>query len=144
MLNHPMHSELPSQSADHLEQAWFAQLRFGEQGLLAAIAQDVHTGRVLMLAWMNEDALRETLTTGYACYWSRSRGRLWRKGEASGHRQKLHRLQLDCDGDALLLQVEQTGVACHTGRMSCFFYQWDGAGWQIAEDVVVDPEKVYR
>ena len=104
----------------------------------------IKDGRVLMLAWMNEASLRESFDTGYACYWSRSRGRLWRKGEESGHRQKLHRVQLDCDGDALLLQVEQIGVACHTGRLSCFFYQWDKHGWQIAEDVLVDPEKVYR
>jgi phosphoribosyl-AMP cyclohydrolase len=139
-----MDSKSSGPRVDQQEQPWLAALRFNEQGLLAAIAQDFQSGRVLMLAWMNEASLRETLATGYACYWSRSRGQLWRKGEASGHRQKLHRLQLDCDGDALLLQVEQTGVACHTGRMSCFFYQWDGAGWQIAEAVVVDPEKVYR
>lgn len=139
-----MSSEQPGHSLDPHEVGWLSQLRFNEQGLLAAIAQDFQSGRVLMLAWMNEASLRESLDTGYACYWSRSRGRLWRKGEESGHRQKLHRVQLDCDGDALLLQVEQIGVACHTGRLSCFFYQWDKQGWQIAEDVLVDPEKVYR
>lgn len=139
-----MSSEQPGHSLDPHEVGWLSQLRFNEQGLLAAIAQDYQSGRVLMLAWMNEASLRESFDTGYACYWSRSRGRLWRKGEESGHRQKLHRVQLDCDGDALLLQVEQIGVACHTGRLSCFFYQWDNQGWQIAEDVLVDPEKVYR
>ena len=139
-----MSSDQPGHSLDPDEVGWLSQLRFNEQGLLAAIAQDHQSGRVLMLAWMNEASLRESLDTGYACYWSRSRGRLWRKGEESGHRQKLHRVQLDCDGDALLLQVEQIGVACHTGRLSCFFYQWDKQGWQIAEDVLVDPEKVYR
>ncbi|NDH29815.1 MAG: phosphoribosyl-AMP cyclohydrolase [Betaproteobacteria bacterium] len=121
-----------------------AQLQFNSQGLLPAIAQDYRSGRVLMMAWMNEQSLRESLSSGYACYWSRSRNRLWRKGEASGHRQKLHRLQLDCDGDALLLQVEQQGVACHTGRLSCFFYQWEADRWQIVEDVMIDPETVYR
>ncbi|MFN5339183.1 MAG: phosphoribosyl-AMP cyclohydrolase [Burkholderiales bacterium] len=139
-----MSSDQPGHSLDPDEVGWLSQLRFNEQGLLAAIAQDYQSGRVLMLAWMNEASLRESFDTGYACYWSRSRGRLWRKGEESGHRQRLHRVQLDCDGDALLLQVEQLGVACHTGRLSCFFYQWDKHGWQIAEDVLVDPEKVYR
>ena len=139
-----MSSDQPGQKLGPHAEDWLSQLRFNELGLLAAIAQDYQSGRVLMLAWMNEASLRESLDTGYACYWSRSRGRLWRKGEESGHRQKLHRVQLDCDGDALLLQVEQIGVACHTGRLSCFFYQWDKQGWQIAEDVLVDPEKVYR
>ena len=132
------------QDAAVMPEAWFAQMRFNEQGLLAAIAQDHRSGRVLMLAWMNEASLRETIASGYACYWSRSRQRLWRKGEESGHLQKVHQLRLDCDGDALLLQVEQSGVACHTGRASCFYFQWESGVWQIAEDVVLDPETVYR
>ncbi len=96
-------------------------LNFNEDGLVAAIAQAHDTGEVLMLAWMNAEAVRETLATGQVCYYSRSRKKLWRKGETSGQRQKLVEMRLDCDGDALLLLVEQTGVACHTGRRSCFY-----------------------
>jgi len=125
-------------------EAWLEPIRFNEHGLITAIAQDHVSGRVLMLAWMNEASLRETISSGYACYWSRSRGRLWRKGEESGHRQRVLKLQLDCDGDALLLQVEQQGVACHTGRVSCFYFEWESEIWKVGEDVVVDPEKVYR
>jgi len=99
----------------------FDSLPFGSDGLLPAVAQQYDTGEVLMLAWMNRAALRETLATGHVCYWSRSRARLWRKGETSGHVQHLRELRLDCDGDALLLLVEQTGPACHTGRVSCFY-----------------------
>lgn len=99
----------------------FDSLPFGSDGLLPAVAQQYDTGEVLMLAWMNRAALRETLATGHVCYWSRSRARLWRKGETSGHVQHLRELRPDCDGDALLLLVEQTGPACHTGRASCFY-----------------------
>jgi len=95
--------------------------RFSEGMLVAAIAQDVTNGEVLMMAWMNEDALQETLATGRVTYWSRSRNQLWTKGESSGHTQKLISARYDCDGDALLLQVEQVGAACHTGERSCFF-----------------------
>ena len=98
-----------------------AALKFVSQGLVAAVAQQHDTGEVLMLAWMNRDAVAETLATGRVCYWSRSRQSLWRKGETSGHIQKLKELRVDCDGDAILLQVEQTGPACHTGEHSCFF-----------------------
>ena len=98
-----------------------AALRPGPDGLVAAIAQQYDTGEVLMLAWMNRDAVAETLATGRVCYWSRSRGQLWRKGETSGQVQRLVDLRVDCDGDALLLLVDQTGVACHTGRRSCFY-----------------------
>lgn len=94
---------------------------FDQQGLVPVIAQQHDTGEVLMLAWMNRDALTETLATGRVCYWSRSRQRLWRKGETSGQTQVLKELRIDCDGDALLLLVDQHGVACHTGRRSCFF-----------------------
>ena len=96
-------------------------LNFNSDGLVAAIAQQHDTGEVLMLAWMNREAVAETLTTGRVCYWSRSRQSLWRKGETSGHTQKLIELRVDCDGDALLLQVEQAGPACHTGEHNCFF-----------------------
>lgn len=101
--------------------ALFAALRFDADGLVPVIAQQHDTGEVLMLAWMNADALRETLATGRLCYWSRSRRRLWRKGETSGQVQRLVELRLDCDGDALLALVDQQGVACHTGRRSCFY-----------------------
>jgi phosphoribosyl-AMP cyclohydrolase len=99
----------------------FDSLPFGSDGLLPAVAQQYDTREVLMLAWMNRAALTETLRTGQVCYWSRSRACLWRKGETSGHIQALKELRLDCDGDALLLLVEQTGPACHTGRVSCFY-----------------------
>lgn len=94
---------------------------WGDTGLIAAVAQQFNSGEVLMLAWMNRQALEETVGTGFACYWSRTRQSLWRKGATSGCRQKIHDIRLDCDGDALLLQVDQTGGACHTGRRSCFY-----------------------
>ena len=97
------------------------QVKWDEKGLVAAIAQEEKTGEILMLAWLNEEALRETLATGRVCYFSRSRQKLWRKGEESGQIQKLKSLRIDCDGDAVLLLVEQTGVACHTGHRSCFY-----------------------
>ncbi|MFP4002651.1 MAG: phosphoribosyl-AMP cyclohydrolase [Alphaproteobacteria bacterium] len=96
-------------------------IAFNERGLVPAIAQDVRTGVVLMMAWMNEEAVRETLGTGRVCYWSRSRGQLWRKGESSGNTQNLREMRVDCDGDTLLLLVEQKGPACHTGAPNCFF-----------------------
>jgi len=101
--------------------ALLENLAFNEAGLIPAIAQDQKTGEVLMVAWMNQDAIAETLATGQVCYYSRSRSKLWRKGETSGQVQKLVELRIDCDGDSLLLLVDQTGVACHTGRRSCFF-----------------------
>jgi phosphoribosyl-AMP cyclohydrolase len=107
--------------ADPAIEAVIAGLAFDANGLIPAIAQQHDTGEVLMLAWMNRDSLRETLATGRVCYWSRSRQRLWRKGETSGHAQRLIELQIDCDNDALLLLVEQSGAACHTGARSCFF-----------------------
>ncbi|OYV32957.1 MAG: phosphoribosyl-AMP cyclohydrolase [Rhodospirillales bacterium 20-64-7] len=100
---------------------WTDALKFDAEGLIPAIAQAHDTGEVLMMAWMNRAAIEETLATGQICYWSRSRGKLWRKGESSGQVQKLVELRVDCDGDTLLLRVEQTGVACHTGRRSCFY-----------------------
>jgi len=102
-------------------EAVLAALSFDANGLVAAVAQQHDTGEVLMLAWMNREAVRETLATGRVCYWSRSRQRPWRKGETSGHVQRLIELRVDCDGDAVLLRVDQTGAACHTGQRSCFF-----------------------
>lgn len=99
----------------------FARVKYDEKGLVPAIAQDFDTGEVLMMAWMNAESLAETLAHGHVCYWSRSRQALWRKGETSGHVQHLRELFLDCDGDTLLLKVDQTGPACHTGAVSCFF-----------------------
>jgi phosphoribosyl-AMP cyclohydrolase len=104
----------------------FDAISFNESGLVPAIAQDHASGEVLMMAWMNAEALRETLETGRACYWSRSRDRLWRKGESSGHTQTVAEIRLDCDGDTLLLKVRQTGPACHTGSRTCFFRRVEG------------------
>jgi phosphoribosyl-AMP cyclohydrolase len=118
-------------------------VRFDARGLVAAVAQQHDTGEVLMLAWMNREAVAETLGTGRVCYWSRSRGALWRKGETSGQVQRLVEMRLDCDGDALLLLVDQAGVACHTGRRSCFYRALrDGAFVEVAAPVV-DPAALY-
>jgi phosphoribosyl-AMP cyclohydrolase len=128
--------------SDAIERA-LEMIRFGPDGLVPAIAQQHDSGEVLMLAWMNREAVRTSLAEGRACYWSRSRGRLWRKGETSGQVQHLHELRLDCDGDALLLLVEQTGVACHTGRRSCFFRAWRDGGWQVIAEPEIDPQLLY-
>lgn len=118
------------------------------QGLVPVIAQEVGTHDILMVAWMNREALAETVRRGEAVYWSRSRGRLWHKGEESGHVQKVREMRLDCDGDVLLLQVEQLGhvpgIACHTGRHSCFFRRWDNGAWHTVEPVLKDPETIYK
>ncbi|MCB2101554.1 MAG: phosphoribosyl-AMP cyclohydrolase [Rhodobacterales bacterium] len=118
-------------------------LKFNADGLVPAIAQQHDTGEVLMMAWMNAESVAETLKTGRVCYWSRSRGKLWRKGESSGQEQHLVDFRWDCDGDTLLLQVDQKGVACHTGRRNCFFMAVrDGAVATIA-DVEIDPDTLY-
>jgi len=123
---------------------WFEQLRWDEQGLVAAIAQDAGSGRVLTVAWMNRDALRQTMEKGEAVYWSRSRKRLWRKGEESGHVQKVLEVRLDCDADAILLKVEQAGgIACHTGRASCFFRKLEDGRWVSTDPVLQDPKLIY-
>ncbi|MEQ8965351.1 MAG: phosphoribosyl-AMP cyclohydrolase [Azospirillaceae bacterium] len=120
-----------------------ALLRPDAAGLIPAIAQQHDTGEVLMVAWMNRDAVAETLATGRACYWSRSRGRLWRKGETSDQVQRVMDLRVDCDGDTILLLVDQTGVACHTGRRSCFYTAWrDGAAVELAVPET-DPKALY-
>ncbi len=128
---------------------WLDAITFDENGLLPAIAQDADTGTVLMVAWMNAEALDETVATGQAVYWSRSRQRLWRKGEESGHVQVVHEIRLDCDGDVVLLKVKQEGgIACHTGRASCFFRRLDGtstqAVWTAVDPVLKDPELIYK
>jgi phosphoribosyl-AMP cyclohydrolase len=123
---------------------WFEQLRWGEDDLVAAVAQDARTGRVLTVAWMNRDALKATVEKGEAVYWSRSRKRLWRKGEESGHVQKVLEVRLDCDADAILLKVEQAGgIACHTGRESCFFRKLDDGRWVSTDPVLKDPKLIY-
>lgn len=119
------------------------EIRFGPDGLVPAIAQQHDTGEVLMVAWMNREAVRLTLAEQRACYWSRSRQALWRKGETSGQVQYLRELRLDCDGDTLLLLVDQTGVACHTGRRNCFFRAWRGAAWATIAAPLVSPEQLY-
>jgi phosphoribosyl-AMP cyclohydrolase len=116
---------------------------FDAAGLVPAIAQQHDTGEVLMVAWMNRAALEETVATGRVCYWSRSRRALWRKGESSGQVQRLVELRLDCDGDTLLLLVDQAGVACHTGRRNCFFRAWRDGRFETIADPLVDPEKLY-
>lgn len=125
--------------------SWLDAVRWDAAGLVTTIAQDAGSGRILMVAWMNRDALGETARTGRAVYWSRSRGRLWRKGEESGHVQRVRELRLDCDGDVVLLQVEQEGgIACHTGRESCFFSRWEDGRWVVVDPVLKDPERIYR
>jgi phosphoribosyl-AMP cyclohydrolase len=114
-------------------------------GLIPAIAQDADTGQVLMLAWMNRDAYEETLRTGRAVYYSRSRGKLWRKGEESGHVQEVREVLVDCDADTVLLKVKQVGgAACHEGYASCFFRRAAGDGWQVIAEKVFDPKAVYK
>lgn len=124
--------------------AALAAIRFNEDGLVAAIAQQHDTGEVLMMAWMNRDAVTETLATGRVCYWSRSRQSLWRKGETSGQQQRLKDFLIDCDGDTVLLKVDQDGVACHTGRRTCFFTAARPEGLVEVEKVLVSPEELYR
>ena len=120
-----------------------AALHFDDRGLIPAVAQQHDSGEVLMLAWMNADALDETLRTGRVVYWSRSRACLWRKGESSGQIQRLVDVRIDCDGDALLLQVDQTGPACHTGRRSCFYHRVEGDHVEIVSDPLIDPARLY-
>lgn len=119
------------------------EIAFASDGLVAAVAQQHDTGEVLMVAWMNRDAVRATLSEGRVCYWSRSRQALWRKGETSGQVQYLRELRLDCDGDTLLLLVDQHGVACHTGRRNCFFRSWRDGKWTEIAAPEVAPESLY-
>ncbi len=124
--------------------SWLDQVAWNAQGLVATIAQDERSGEVLMMAWMNRSALEQTLARGEAVYWSRSRQRLWHKGESSGHVQTVSDIRLDCDGDTVLLKVrQQGGMACHTGRAHCFYRKLTEAGWQAVEPVLKDPEEIY-
>jgi phosphoribosyl-AMP cyclohydrolase len=124
---------------------WLDEIKWDAEGLVPAIAQDADSGRVLMFAWMNREALQLTFETGAAVYWSRSRQRLWRKGEESGHAQKVREIRLDCDADALLLRVEQVGgIACHTGRERCFFRRLEDGRWVETDPVLKPPEDIYR
>jgi phosphoribosyl-AMP cyclohydrolase len=123
---------------------WLDDVEFDDRGLVAVIAQDVASARVLMVAWANREALVQTVASGQAVYWSRSRNRLWRKGEESGHAQRVREIRLDCDGDVVLYAVEQVGgVACHTGRESCFYRRLEGEKWQAVDPVLKDPNLMY-
>ena len=124
--------------------AWLDAVKWSADGLVPAIAQDAASGKVLTLAWTNREALARTAASGEAHYWSRSRGKLWRKGEESGHVQKVREIRLDCDNDAILLIVEQAGgIACHTGRERCFFQRLDEGRWVSVEPVLKDPKAIY-
>lgn len=124
---------------------WLDEIRYTEEGLIPAIAQDAKTGKILMFAWMNRESLQLSVQEGYAVYWSRSRKKLWRKGEESGHKQKIISIQLDCDEDVLLLKIEQQGgIACHTGRESCFYRQLIDEQWQTVENVLKNPDEIYH
>ncbi len=123
---------------------WLEQVKWNSDGLVPAIAQDINSKAVLMMAWMNRDALQATLEEGRAVYWSRSRGKLWRKGEESGYVQQLREVRLDCDNDTILLLVEQVGgIACHTGREHCFFQQWQDGEWQAVDPVLKSSDEIY-
>ena len=124
---------------------WLEQLKWNSDGLVPAIAQDYQSGEVLMVAWMNREALRLSSEQSRAVYWSRSRQKLWFKGESSGHVQQLREIRVDCDADVVLLQVEQIGgIACHTGRRRCFFRVLRGGEWQIDEEIIKNPDEIYR
>ena len=125
--------------------SWLNKVNWTQEGLVPVIAQEAASGRVLMFAWMNRDALKQTVESGEAVYWSRSRKKLWHKGEESGHVQKVTEIRLDCDEDVVLLTVEQMGgIACHTGRHSCFFQKLEGRQWQAVEPVLKDPGEIYK
>ena len=124
---------------------WLDALKWDENGMIPAIAQEAESGRVVMFAWMNRESLQESIRTGNAVYWSRSRRRLWRKGEESGHVQTLHEMRLDCDADVIILMVEQIGdIACHTGRQSCFYRVYENAEWKTVDPVLKDPHAIYQ
>ncbi|MBA4707333.1 MULTISPECIES: phosphoribosyl-AMP cyclohydrolase [Aquitalea] len=124
---------------------WLDEVKWDAQGLVTAIAQDSATGRVLMVAWMNRESLQLTADTGIAHYWSRSRQKLWKKGEESGHLQTVQELRLDCDGDVIVMQIQQAGgIACHTGRESCFYRRFEQGGWTVVDAVLKDPDAIYQ
>ncbi|MCB1875251.1 MAG: phosphoribosyl-AMP cyclohydrolase [Chromatiales bacterium] len=128
-----------------MSDAWLDEIKWTAEGLVPVIAQETGTGKVLMFAWMNRDALRLTQQNGHMVYWSRSRGKLWHKGEESGNQQVVKQLRLDCDNDVILAEVEQKGgIACHTGRHNCFFQRLEGGRWVTVEPVIKDPKEIYR
>jgi phosphoribosyl-AMP cyclohydrolase len=128
-----------------MSDAWLNKINWSDDGLLPDIAQDAQTGDILMVAWMNREALKRTVETGEAVYWSRSRKKLWHKGEESGHIQKVLELRLDCDEDVLLMKIEQVGgIACHTGRRSCFFQKLEKGKWVAVDPVLKDPHEIYK
>ena len=125
--------------------SWLDEIRWTEDGLVPVIAQQAKTGKILMFAWMNRESLSLTVIEGYAVYWSRSRNKLWRKGEESGYRQKVTGLFLDCDEDVILLEIiQEGGIACHTGRESCFYRKFVDGQWQVVEPVLKAPEAIYN
>jgi phosphoribosyl-AMP cyclohydrolase len=127
-----------------MSENWLNKVNWSHEGLVPAVTQDAKSGRVLMVAWMNREALEKTANTGEAIYWSRSRKRLWRKGEESGHTQRVKEIRLDCDEDVILLTVEQIGeIACHTGRASCFFQKYENGKWETMDPVLKDPGEIY-
>lgn len=124
---------------------WLDDIQWTDDGLVPVIAQDAATGEILMFAWMNRESLALTVTEGRAVYWSRSRNKLWRKGEESGHVQQVKDIRLDCDKDVILLKIEQVGgIACHTGRRSCFFHRLEDQRWNAVEPVLKDPAAIYK
>ena len=124
---------------------WLDEIHWDANGLVPVIAQEYDTGDVVMFAWMNREALQLSANTKQAVYWSRSRNRLWRKGEESGHVQKIHEIRLDCDEDVILLKIEQVGgIACHTGRHSCFFKKLDNGKWLVDQPVIKNPDEIYK
>ena len=126
-------------------ESWLNKINWSEDGLIPAIAQDAQSGDILMVAWMNRESLKRTVETGEAVYWSRSRKKLWHKGEESGHIQKVLELRLDCDEDVLLMKIEQVGgIACHTGRRSCFFQKLEKGQWVAVDPVLKDPHEIYK
>jgi len=132
-------------SANEHPPTWIGAIRWTADGLVPVIAQDANNGDILMMAWMNPESLQLTVTEGQAVYWSRSRGKLWRKGESSGHQQLVRDIRLDCDADVILLKVEQKGgIACHTGRRSCFYQSLQHGQWQSVEPVLKDPSAIYN
>ena len=135
-----MTSPYPTQAIEE----FLSEVNFNQDGLIPAIAQQYDSGEILMMAWMNEEAIRITLAEQVACYWTRSRNKLWRKGESSGQTQKLHNILLDCDGDTVILKVDQTGVACHTGRHNCFYKELTSEGIIEAHPVIISPDDLYK
>ena len=128
-----------------MSDSWLNKVNWAQDGLVPVVTQEAGSGRVLTVAWMNREALKKTVQTGEAHYWSRSRKKLWHKGEESGHTQKVRAIRLDCDEDVILIEVEQMGgIACHTGRHSCFFQELEDGRWVVTDPVLKDPEDIYR